>query len=366
MEATLEGDHRGASCEEPCQLDGVLDRLRAGVEERRPHAAADRDEGGESLRELDVPRVGDDGEIGVEKPRDLLRNGVEHTGMAVTDVDHTDSAGEIDEHISVDVGDRGAFGALGEDREVDVERRGHRRVLPGDELLRTRAWKSGVDLRSPWSSPRAQSTRATGYARPVDTFLDELPDDPNERLAQWLSEGRAAGAPEPEAMALASSTSEGIPSVRMVLLRGHDERGLVFYTNRESRKGRELDANPRAAVVFYWAPPLGRQVRVEGRIEPVTEAESAAYFASRPRSSQIGAWASAQSSPLADRNELERHVAECERRFEGTDVPLPPFWGGYRLVPDVFELWVGRADRLHDRARYERGTGGWLRERLAP
>ena len=167
-------------------------------------------------------------------------------------------------------------------------------------------------------------------------------------------------------MALATATPEGSPSVRMVLLRGHDERGLVFYTNRESRKGHELDANPRASVVFYFAPPLGRQVRVEGRIERVSDAESAAYFASRPRSSQIGAWASAQSSPLADRDELERHVAESERRFEGKDVPLPPFWGGYRLVPDAFELWVGRPDRLHDRARYERDGDGWRRERLAP
>jgi pyridoxamine 5'-phosphate oxidase len=200
----------------------------------------------------------------------------------------------------------------------------------------------------------------------VDTYLAELPDDPNNQLAQWLSEARESGAPEPEAMALASATPDGIPSVRMVLLRGHDEHGLVFFTNRESRKGGELDSNPHASVVFYWAPPLGRQVRVEGRIERVAEPESAAYFASRARSSQIGAWASAQSRPLADRDELEREVVEIERRFEGKDVPLPPFWGGYRLVPDAFELWVGRPDRLHDRARYERDGSGWRRERLAP
>jgi pyridoxamine 5'-phosphate oxidase len=200
----------------------------------------------------------------------------------------------------------------------------------------------------------------------MDAYLEGLRADPNEQLAMWLGEARVAGLKEPQAMALATATPAGAPSVRMVLLRGHDERGLVFFTNRKSRKGAELDANRNAAVVFYWAPPLSRQVRAEGRIERVSEAESAAYYASRERSSQIGAWASPQSRPLAGRQELEDRVAEVEERFAGVDVPLPPFWGGYRLVPDAFEMWTGRDNRLHDRARYEREGTGWRKVRLAP
>jgi len=151
-----------------------------------------------------------------------------------------------------------------------------------------------------------------------------------------------------------------------VLLKGHDARGFVFFTNRESRKGRELATNPRAAAVLHWRP-LHRQVRVEGAVERVDDEESQAYFRTRPRGSRIGAWASPQSEPLPSRAELERRVAEIEARFEGEeDLPLPPFWGGYRIVADAIEFWQGRSTRLHDRVRYELHDGGWRRERLAP
>ena len=153
----------------------------------------------------------------------------------------------------------------------------------------------------------------------------------------------------------------------MVLLKGHDERGFAFYTNRESRKGAELAGNPQAALLFHWAPPLHRQVRVEGRVERMSDEDSLAYFATRPRVSQIGAWASPQSRPLASRAELDRLVADVEQRFaaEGR-LPLPPHWGGYRVVPEVFEFWQGRDGRLHDRARYTRDGGIWRLARLAP
>jgi pyridoxamine 5'-phosphate oxidase len=150
-----------------------------------------------------------------------------------------------------------------------------------------------------------------------------------------------------------------------VLLRGVDGRGLTFFTNRTSRKGRELGENPRAALVLHWWE-LGRQVRVEGRVEPVSDEESDAYWRSRPRASRIAAWASRQSRPIRDRGELEAAFAEQEARFGDGDVPLPPFWGGYRVVPDVVELWTHADNRLHDRLRYTRVEDGWRRERLAP
>lgn len=200
----------------------------------------------------------------------------------------------------------------------------------------------------------------------VDPWLEELGDDPLAILGRWLEEARAADLHEPEAATLATATRDGRPSARMVLVRGAGERDLRLYTNHESRKASELDANPRAALVFHWGPPLRRQARVEGAVERLSDRDSAAYFATRARESRLGAWASPQSRPLADRAELEGLLAAAEARFADEDVPLPPFWGGYRLVPEAVELWQNRANRLHDRARYERSGDGWARVRLAP
>jgi pyridoxamine 5'-phosphate oxidase len=195
---------------------------------------------------------------------------------------------------------------------------------------------------------------------------DAAAADPVRQLAAWLEEAAAAGVTEPNAMTLATASADGVPSARMVLLKGVDDRGLVFYTNYGSRKGDELAANPRAALVLYWAP-LERQVRVEGRVEKVPREESAAYFASRPRGSRLGALASPQSAVVAGRSVLEERLAELETAHPGEDVPLPDNWGGYLVVPEVVELWQGRPNRLHDRLRYRAdGRGGWIRERLAP
>lgn len=205
------------------------------------------------------------------------------------------------------------------------------------------------------------------YGAPVDGYVDPLDPDPHAQFERWLGAARDVGLHEPEAMSLATAEPDGTPSLRMVLLKGHDERGFVFYTNHESRKGAELARNPRAALLFHWIRPLHRQVRIEGRTERVQGGESLAYFASRPRASRIGAWASPQSRPLADRDQLDRLVAAAEERFAGEEeLPLPPFWGGYRVVPDAFEFWQARDGRLHDRARYERIEDGWRRTRLAP
>jgi len=195
---------------------------------------------------------------------------------------------------------------------------------------------------------------------------DDLDPDPHAQFERWFGEAAEAGARAPEQMALATAGRDGVPSVRMVLLKGHDDRGFVFYTNRTSRKAAEIAANPRVAAVLHWELQ-SRQVRLEGSVEEVGDEESFAYFRTRPRPSRIGAWASPQSRPVADRAELERRAAEIEERFAGVDdVPLPPFWGGYRVVPTAIEFWQGRQDRLHDRVRYERGDGGWRRERLGP
>jgi pyridoxamine 5'-phosphate oxidase len=191
----------------------------------------------------------------------------------------------------------------------------------------------------------------------------ELAADPIVQLEAWLAEARAV-CPQAEAMTLATADGESRPSARQVLLRGLDPRGLVFFTNRTSRKARELAANPNAALVFHWWE-LGRQVRIEGGVEVVSDEESDSYWRTRPRPSQIAAWASPQSQPIADRNALDRLYAAEGARFEG-DVPRPPFWGGYRVVPEAMELWQHRDDRLHDRVRYRRAAGGWLKERLAP
>jgi pyridoxamine 5'-phosphate oxidase len=195
--------------------------------------------------------------------------------------------------------------------------------------------------------------------------LRDLDPDPIRAFAAWFAEAVSAGVAQPEGMALATATSDGRPSVRMVLLKGHDARGITFFTNRESRKGDELAANPRAALVLHWQP-LHRQVRIEGPVERIDDVESEAYFATRAPGSQIAAWASPQSRPIAGRGELDERYAEIEERFSGNDIPLPPFWGGYRVVPAAIEFWQGRENRFHDRIHYERVADGWTRTRLAP
>jgi pyridoxamine 5'-phosphate oxidase len=190
-------------------------------------------------------------------------------------------------------------------------------------------------------------------------------DDPVRLFGEWYRAAERSGLALPEAMTLATATPDGRPSARMVLLKGYGPDGFVFYTNYGSRKADELDANPRAALVFHWAV-LQRQVRVEGAVERVDEATSRGYFASRGRGSRIGAWASRQSRPLARREDLEARVREMDERFAASDVPLPPFWGGYRLRPESIEFWQGRPDRLHDRLRFDRSGDGWNPVRLQP
>jgi len=192
-----------------------------------------------------------------------------------------------------------------------------------------------------------------------------MTENPVARFQEWFREAEQAGVEVPEAMALATADADGAPSARMVLLKGADEDGFVFYSGYVSRKAGELEQNPRAALLFYWRP-LGKQIRVEGRVERVSEAESTAYFATRPRGSQLAAWASRQSRPLSSREELETRYVELEREYEGRDVPLPPHWGGYRLRPETIEFWEHRENRLHDRIRYTRAREGWKVERLAP
>ena len=189
--------------------------------------------------------------------------------------------------------------------------------------------------------------------------------DPMRQFSAWFDQALAADLTEPNAMALATADAAGNPNVRTVLLKGCDARGFVFFTNYESRKGRELDANPRASLLFYWAA-LERQVRVAGRVERVDPAESDAYFHGRPRGHQIGAWASRQSEVLDGRDALERNAREAAERFGEEPVPRPPHWGGYRVLPDAVEFWQGRENRLHDRLEYVRTGTGWLMRRLSP
>ncbi|HET9323530.1 MAG TPA: pyridoxamine 5'-phosphate oxidase [Gaiellaceae bacterium] len=193
----------------------------------------------------------------------------------------------------------------------------------------------------------------------------DLDPDPAEQFRRWYDEASAV-VDLPEAVALATADAHGRPSVRMVLAKALDDRGVKFHTGHGSRKAREVDATGRGALLFYW-PPLGRQVRIEGPVERVSDEESEEYFRTRPRGGQIAAWASSQSEVIASREELERRVRDFEREFEGRDVPLPPHWGGYRLEPETWEFWQHRDSRLHDRFRYSRqDDGGWLIERLAP
>jgi pyridoxamine 5'-phosphate oxidase len=213
------------------------------------------------------------------------------------------------------------------------------------------------------SSIKAVVTLGQGVTQGLPPVTES--SNPIELFRSWFEAAREAGVLLPEAVTLATATPDGIPSARMVLLKDVDERGFVFFTNYGSQKARELDANPHAALCFHWAI-LQRQVRVTGSVARVGPEESEAYFATRPRGSQIGAWASRQSDELNAREALERAVRELSERFADRDVPLPPFWGGYRLEPRSIELWQGRVDRLHDRLLFTRTGSGWSTRRLYP
>lgn len=193
----------------------------------------------------------------------------------------------------------------------------------------------------------------------------EVEADPIVQFDAWFKETLAAELHEPNAIILATATGDGRPSARTVLLKGYDERGFVFYTNYEGRKARELEANPACALLFYWGE-LERQVRIEGRASRLSGEDSDAYFATRPRDSRLGAWASEQSQPVEDRSVLEERVRALEVEYDGREIPRPPFWGGYRVEPEVVEFWQGRESRLHDRIVYRRAGDGWRIVRLQP
>jgi pyridoxamine 5'-phosphate oxidase len=197
--------------------------------------------------------------------------------------------------------------------------------------------------------------------------LDEsdVAADPLAQFEKWFAQAREVEEREPNAFALATADADGVPSCRMVLLKEADAHGFVFYTDYRSRKGEELGQNARAALCFWWGA-LERQVRISGHVERVSSEESLAYYRQRPRGSRLGAWASAQSTVIESREGLERRHAELDTEYPGEDVPLPPHWGGFRVVPDSYEFWQGRPSRLHDRLRYQPRPEGWVIERLSP
>jgi len=218
------------------------------------------------------------------------------------------------------------------------------------------------------TSSGARSGAVSGASARLPDTLDEsmLPAEPMDLFALWMGDVVRAGLPEPTAMVLSTVSADLRPRARMVLLKGADAAGFTFYTNRTSRKASDLAEVPRACLLFPWYP-LQRQVIVEGPVAPLSTADSEPYFHSRPRGSQLGAWASRQSTELSSRAELEERYAELEQRWpEGTEVPMPDFWGGYQLVPERMEFWQGRLSRLHDRFRYARDAGTWRVRRLAP
>lgn len=217
-------------------------------------------------------------------------------------------------------------------------------------------------------SAMAEEIDVANLRRPYGRYeldVDSLDPDPMTQVSAWLAEAVRAGLREANAMVLATADADGVPSARTVLLKGIGAEGLTFYTNYRSRKARELAANPHAAVVLTWLP-LERQVRVSGIVERLSAEESDAYFATRPRGSQLGAWASDQSAPIPDRATLEAAMEEARQRFGDGEIPRPPHWGGFRILPARVELWQGRSDRLHDRFEYRRTEGGWEIRRLSP
>jgi len=193
-----------------------------------------------------------------------------------------------------------------------------------------------------------------------------LATSPFDQFQDWMAEAEKTEPTDPNAMIVATATPDGRPSARAILLKGVDERGFVFYTNKQSRKADELTANPNISLLFYWKS-LGRQIRIEGTVEPVTDAEADAYYASRPRISRLGAWASEQSRPLSARSILEGRLAEVEQRYPGDDIPRPDYWSGYRVLPVSFEFWQEMPYRLHDRTVYRRAAvGAWEQTKLFP